>query len=211
MIGGLLRVLVVALVVLVAAMFLLPRGNRSPLAAATWLPETLALPAVELLDDSGQGADLDVFRGKFSLLFFGFTNCPDVCPLTLKVLADTRAELVKRAPRAVPQVVFVSVDPDRDTPERIAAYLRNFDPEFRGMTGPDERLAPLVKALGVTVEKHQHGGEQYTVVHNSTVYFIGPAAELVAVASGPHDSTTLVADYLKIRQRYRSAHRTPSS
>ena len=211
MIGGLLRVLVVALVVLVAAMFLLPRGDRSPLAAATWLPETLALPAVELVDDSGRNADLDVFRGKFSLLFFGFTNCPDVCPLTLKVLADARADLLKRAPRAVPQIVFVSVDPDRDTPERIAQYLDNFDPEFRGVTAPAERLAPLLKALGVTVEKHQHGGEQYTVIHNSTVYFIGPAAELVAVASGPHEPATIAADYLKIRQRYRSTHRTPAS
>jgi protein SCO1/2 len=211
MIGGLLRVLVVALVLLVAAMFLLPRGDRSPLAAATWLPDTLALPAVELVDDSGEAADLDAFRGRFSLLFFGFTNCPDVCPLTLKVLADARTELEKRAPKAVPQIVFVSVDPERDTPDRIAAYLGNFDRQFRGMTASDERLAPLLKALGVTVEKHRHGGEQYTVVHNSTVYFIGPAAELIAVASGPHDPTTIAADYLKIRQRYRSTHRTPAS
>jgi protein SCO1 len=211
MIGGLLRVLVVALVVLVAAMFLVPRGDRSPLAAATWLPETLPLPSVELVDESGKEADLDVFRGRFTLLFFGFTNCPDVCPLTLKVLADARADLLKRAPRAVPQVVFVSVDPDRDTPDRIGAYLGNFDAEFLGVTASDERLAPLLKTLGVTVEKHQHGGEQYTVVHNSTVYFIGPSAELIAVASGPHDPATIAADYLKIRQRYRSAHRTPAS
>ena len=211
MIGGLLRVLVVALVALVAAMFLFPRGDRSPPAAATWLPETLALPSVELVDESGREADLDVFRGHFSMLFFGFTNCPDVCPLTLKVLADARADLLKRAPRAVPQVVFVSVDPGRDTPDRIRAYLGNFDPEFRGVTASDERLAPLLKALGVTVEKHRHGAEQYTVVHNSTVYFVGPAAELVAVASGPHDPATIAADYLKIRQRYRSTHRTPGS
>ena len=211
MIGGLLRVLVVALVALVAAMFLFPRADRSPLAAATWLPETLPLPAVELVDESGNDVDLDVFRGQFSLLFFGFTNCPDVCPLTLKVLADSRADLVKRAPQAVPQVVFVSVDPARDTPERIAAYLDNFAAEFRGMTASDERLAPLLKTLGVTVEKHRHGGDQYTVVHNSTVYFIGPAAELIAVASGPHDPATIAADYLKIRQRYRATHRTPAS
>ena len=72
-------------------------------------------------------------------------------------------------------------------------------------------LPPHSYALGVTVEKHRHGGEQYTVVHNSTVYFIGPAAELIAVASGPHDPTTIAADYLKIRQKYRSTHRTPAS
>jgi protein SCO1/2 len=211
MLGGMLRVLVVALVVLVAAVFLVPRGDRSPLAAATWLPDALALPAVELVDETGKAQDLGAFRGRFSLLFFGFTNCPDVCPLTLKVLADARAELLKRAPRAVPQVVFVSVDPSRDTPSRIASYLDNFDPEFLGMTASDERLAPLLKSLGVTVEKHAHGGEQYTVVHNPTVYFIGPDAHLIAVASGTHDAATIAADYLKIRQRYRATHRTPAS
>lgn len=206
-----LRVLVVGLVVLVAAMFLLPRPSSAPLKSATLLQEPLALPPVALVDAAGMPADLEAFRGKFSLLFFGFTNCPDVCPLTLKVLADARAQLAGRYPSAVPQVVFVSVDPSRDTPERIAAYLRNFDGAFVGLTAADSRLAPLLKALGVTVQKHQHGGEDYTVVHNSTVYVIGPNAELIATSSGPHEAATIAADYLKIRQRYQAAHRAPSA
>jgi protein SCO1/2 len=206
-----LRVLVVGLVVLVAAMFLLPRPSSAPLKSATLLQQPLALPPVALVDAAGMPADLEAFRGKFSLLFFGFTNCPDVCPLTLKVLADARAQLAGRYPSAVPQVVFVSVDPSRDTPERIAAYLRNFDGAFVGLTAADSRLAPLLKALGVTVQKHQHGGEDYTVVHNSTVYVIGPNAELIATSSGPHEAATIAADYLKIRQRYQAAHRAPSA
>ena len=206
-----LRVLVVGLVVLVAAMFLLPRPSNAPLKSATLLQQPLALPPVALVDAAGMPADLEAFRGKFSLLFFGFTNCPDVCPLTLKVLADARAQLAGRYPSAVPQVVFVSVDPSRDTPERIAAYLRNFDGAFVGLTAADSRLAPLLKALGVTVQKHQHGGEDYTVVHNSTVYVIGPNAELIATSSGPHEAATIAADYLKIRQRYQAAHRAPSA
>jgi len=206
-----LRVLVVALVVLVAAMFLLPRPGNSPLASATLLPEPLALPPVQLVDTAGNPADLDTFRGRFTLLFFGFTNCPDVCPLTLKVLADARAQLAGRFPNAVPQIVFVSVDPSRDTPAKIAAYLRNFDADFVGLSAEDARLAPLLKTLGVTVQKHQHGGENYTVVHNSTVYVIGPEAQLIAISSGPHEAATIAADYLKIRQRYQSARRTPSA
>lgn len=206
-----LRVLVVGLVVLVAAMFLLPRPSRSPPATATVLEQPLALPTVDLIDAAGKPASLDTFRGHYSLLFFGFTNCPDVCPITLKILADTRAELVARAPNAVPQVVFVSVDPARDTPEKIAAYLQNFDPAFLGLTADDAKLSPLIKALGVSVEKHNHGGESYTVVHNSTVYVVGPDAGLIAVSSGPHIPATLASDFLKIRQRYRSAHPTPSA
>ena len=204
-----LRVLVVGLVVLVAAMFMMPRPT-SPPSAATILPEPRELPAVELVDAHGSRLDLDAFRGHFSLLYFGFTQCPDVCPLTLKALADARAKVSERAPQAVPQVVFVSVDPERDTPAAIAQYLGHFDASFVGATGSDARLAPLVAALGVTVEKHHHGEDHYSVTHNDTVYVIGPNAELVAIASGPHDPGTLASDYLKIRQRYRASHRTPA-
>ena len=207
MLGGMLRVLVVGLVVLVAAMFMMPRPT-SPPSAATILPEPQELPAVELVDAHGSRLDLDAFRGHFSLLYFGFTQCPDVCPLTLKALADARAKVSERAPQAVPQVVFVSVDPERDTPAAIAQYLGHFDASFVGATGSDARLAPLVAALGVTVEKHHHGEDHYSVTHNDTVYVIGPNAELVAIASGPHDPATLASDYIKIRQRYRASHRT---
>jgi protein SCO1/2 len=207
-----LRILVVGLVVLVAAMFLLPRGNRgAPPQTATMFEQTLPLPDVQLIDQAGQEFGLAELRGDFSLLFFGFTNCPDVCPLTLKVLADARAEIAARAPRFTPRVVFVSVDPSRDTPETIAAYLGNFDPEFVGVTATDARLEPLLRTLGVSVQKHQHGGTNYTVVHNSTVYVIGPQAELIAVSSGPHDPATIAADYLKIRQRYQATQRTPAA
>jgi protein SCO1/2 len=204
-----LRVLVVGLVVLVAAMFMIPRAPQPP-SAATVLSEPRALPDVTLVDAHGSRLDLDAFRGRFSLLYFGFTQCPDVCPLTLKVLADARAKLGERAPGAVPQVVFVSVDPERDTPAAIAEYLGHFDASFVGATASDARLAPLVAALGVTVEKHHHDGDHYNVSHNDTIYVIGPNAELVAIASGPHDPATLASDYLKIRQRYRASHRTPA-
>jgi protein SCO1/2 len=206
-----LRLLIVALVVLVAAMFLMPRPDRSPLAVATLLSETKPLPAVALVDAAGHPAGLEQFRRRYSLLFFGFTNCPDVCPLTLKVIADARAELAARFPNAVPQVVFVSVDPERDTPQRIAAYLGNFDTTFVGLTAADAELAPLLRSLGVAVQKHRHGGETYNVTHSSAIFVIGPDADLVAVSSGPHVAATLVSDYLKIRQRHRAAQARPSA
>jgi len=209
MLGGMLRILVVGLVVLVAAMFMLPRAPTPP-AAATVLPEPRALPAVELVDTAGARLDLGAFRGRYSLLYFGFTNCPDVCPLTLKVLADARVKLAERSPLVVPQIVFVSVDPSRDSPAEIASYLGRFDPAFVGATAPTERLAPLLEALGVTVEKHRHGGDDYTITHNDTIYVIGPGAELIAVASGPHDAAIVASDFLKIRQRYRASHRAPA-
>src|SRR5690606_16605690 len=171
--SGMLRILVVALVLLVAAMFMFPRPSaRAQPANATVLPEPRPLPDVALVDTSGRPFDWSSLGGRHALVFFGFTNCPDVCPLTLQVLARTRAALVERNAKTVPAVVFVSVDPNRDTPERIAAYLGGFDAEIVGVTAPEPELEPLLAALGVGVEKHAHGGEQYTVTHNGAVYFL---------------------------------------
>jgi protein SCO1/2 len=193
-------------------MFLLPRGERgAPPQTATVLPEPRELPDVELVDHEGKKLGLDALRGNFTLLFFGFTNCPDVCPLTLQVLANARAEVARRAPQFTPRVLFVSVDPHRDTAERIAAYVRGFDPEFTGATASDARLKPLLEALGVAVEKHEHGGEQYNVVHNSAIYVLGPDAKWIAVSTGPHDPAVVASDYLKIRRRYRAAQPPPAA
>jgi protein SCO1/2 len=198
-----LRILVVGLVVLVAAMFLLPRGQRGePPQNATVLPDARPLADVRFVDAGGNPRQLSALRGEYTLLFFGFTNCPDVCPLTLKLLADARAEILRRAPQLAPRVLFVSVDPARDTPERIAAYLRAFDPAFEGVTASDAELAPLLGALSVNVEKHSHGGESYNVVHNSAIYVLDPNAEWIAVSTGPHDPAVVATDFLRIRQRH---------
>lgn len=207
-----LRILVVGLVVLVAAMFLMPRGERgAPPQTATILPEARELPAVTLVDHAGHELSLADLRGDFTLLFFGFTNCPDVCPLTLQLLSSVRADIARRAPQLVPRVLFVSVDPHRDTPERIAAYVAGFDPAFVGATAADAELAPLLTALGVGVQKHEHGGQHYNVVHNSAVYVLGPDAKWIAVSTGPHEPATLASDFLNIRQRYRVASSTPGA
>jgi protein SCO1 len=203
-----LRILVVGLVVLVAAMFLLPRNQRGPAPeAATVLPEPRPLADVRFTDKSGAAAQLSDFTGDFTLLFFGFTNCPDVCPLTLSMLAQVRADIASSAPSFTPRILFVSVDPNRDTPERIAAYLNGFDSNFDGVTASDTELEPLLKALGVAVEKHEHGGANYNVVHNSAVYILDQNAEWTAVSTGPHDPKVLASDYLRIRQRSASGRR----
>jgi len=203
MLSGILRVLIVGLLLLVVAMLWLPRPS-APVEAATVFPEGLPVPDFALTDERGTPFTLEDLRGRYTWLFFGFTNCPDVCPLTLKILADARADVVARNAALDPAVVFVSVDPQRDTPERIGAYLDGFDSEFRGITGADAALEPLLTKLGVTVEKHAHGGENYNVVHNPHVYLIGPDATWIAVSSTPHVAATLATDYIKIRRRYRS-------
>jgi protein SCO1 len=206
MLGGMLRILVVALVLLVAAMLLMPRPGGPPPEPenATVLPTPRPLPAFALQDHTGESFSKQDLLGRFSLMFFGFTNCPDVCPITLQILAATKSRLDSMTPDRVPAVVFVSVDPYRDSPERIERYLAGFDPSFTGVTASDEALAPLLQALSVTVQKHEHEGEQYNVVHNGQVYFIGPQGDWLGISSPPHDPATLAADFLKIREWYES-------
>jgi protein SCO1/2 len=212
MLSGMLRVLIIGLVLLVAIIWMLPRNLANvQTAVATVLPEPQALPEFALTDHNGAAFGNADLEGKFTLLFFGFTNCPDICPLTLKTLADARAEMLKRGADHAPQIVFVSVDPERDSAERIARYLGNFEAELRGATGPEHALAPLVAKLGVTVEKHVHAGESYNVVHNSTIYVVGPDAKWLAISSAPHDPVTLADDYAKIRRRYAAAHPSPTA
>jgi protein SCO1/2 len=183
----------------------LPRPDRGAAPeTATVLPEPRELADVRFVGTEGGAVTLHGLDDNFTLLFFGFTNCPDVCPLTLAMLAEARAEIVRRAPRFVPRVLFVSVDPNRDTPERIRAYLQRFDAEFEGVTAADAELEPLLTTLGVAVERHEHGGDNYTVVHNSAIYVLDPGARWIAVSTGPHDPKVLASDFLRIRQRAQS-------
>ena len=169
---------------------------------ATLLEPPLEIPEVTLTDKAGGVFTKEQLHGQFNLVFFGFTHCPDICPLTLAVLARMGAEW--NTPHIdVPQVVFASVDPARDNPAQIDTYLGHFDPAFQGVTGPREAMDPWLKALGVAVHAQPHAeGEPYTVTHNSTVYVVGPGAELIAVFSPPHDAAVIASDFLRIRDHY---------
>lgn len=204
MLSGLLRVLVIGLVLLVAAMMLLPRRDGLPSAelTATLIDPPRELPAVTLIDHNGDPFVISQLAGRPAFVFFGFTNCPDICPLTLAVLADVSRRLRGQAPDFAPAVLFVSVDPGRDTPERIRTYVNAFDPAFIGATADEATLAPLIALLGVTVHQQQQGDETYNVVHNGTVYVLDAAGRWRAIFGGSsHQATTLVADTLAMRAR----------
>jgi protein SCO1/2 len=207
-----LRVLIVGLVLLAAATVWLS-GARQTLPApqlATVFDAPRILPDVELTDHLGRDFSTTQLNGQFSFLFFGFTHCPDICPITLKLLADAKADLLARGLQP-PAVVFVSVDPQRDTPEQIERYLRGFDAEFLGVTGHAQALQPLLQQLGVYVQTHSRAGEAaYSVTHSTAVFLVGPEADLVAVFGAPNQAAIVASDYLRIRQRYFRDNPTPA-
>jgi protein SCO1/2 len=202
MTGGILRILVVALVLLVAAMLMLPRPHEMAAgpAVATMLDTPRELPAVALTDHRNRNFSLQQLAGRPTLVFFGYTNCPDICPLTLAAL--TQAMVYLRARNIeLPQVLFVSVDPKRDSPDRIAHYLRSFDPEFLGATASDAALAPLLETLSVTVHKEAQGEENFNVTHNGTIYVLDSSVRWAALFGGSsHQAQDVVDDYVAMHR-----------
>ena len=164
--------------------------------AATLLPEPVALPAFRLLDDGGAEIGPEVFRGRWNLVFFGFTNCPDICPLTLQKLATARQALADAGQPVLPRLVLVSVDPDRDTPERLAAYLRSFGDDVLGITGDEAGIRKLAAALGIYFARVEPSGSAatYGVDHSAAVIVIGPDARYRALFSAPHEVASFVHD-----------------
>ncbi len=169
--------------------------------AATVLPVPKPLPEFTLTDDAGQPFSRDAFTGEWSFVFFGYTNCPSICPLTLGALRDLRQELQAGSPALDAQWVFVSVDPERDAPETLRKYVEHFDGDFRGAMGEPEELARLTGAIGVFHERAAGGTEeQYDFDHSASVLLVDPQAELHAVFSPPIEPEAAAEAYRAIRR-----------
>jgi protein SCO1/2 len=161
-------------------------------AAAPELKAGVFSPPREAPDFSLDGSDgralrLSRFKGKVVLLGFGFTWCPSVCPTTLATLAQARRKLGSAA--ADVQIVYITVDPERDKAERMKEYLAAFDPTFVGGTGTGERLAAVRKDYGVFAQKKGQG-KDYQVAHSSFTYLIdrsGSLRALMPYGHGPDD------------------------
>ncbi|MCM8593949.1 SCO family protein [Accumulibacter sp.] len=172
-----------------------PRQSR--LASATLLDDSRPLPPFSLLREHGGFTNGDL-AGRWTLLFFGYTFCPDVCPTTLLLLREVKTRLVA-AGVAPAQVVMISVDPDRDLPETLTHYTRAFDPEFIGATGDDDSLRALVSHLGVYYLRHAEGKKSaYLVDHSAAIYLIDPQGRLKAVFSPPQNVDGMVGDLLTL-------------
>jgi protein SCO1/2 len=132
-----------------------------------------------LVNQDGKTVTDKDFRGRFMLVFFGYTHCPDICPTELQVMAAAMRKLGDKADRVVP--VFITVDPERDTPSELKAYLKNFGDEFVGLTGTDAQIAKVAKEYKVAYSKRKEGqgGNDYSVDHSSIIYLMGPTGNFV--------------------------------
>jgi len=148
-----------------------------------------------LTDQNGERRSDADFRGKYMLVFFGYTFCPDVCPTTLAVMAAALDKMGAGAERIVP--VFISIDPSRDTPEVLKAYLSAFGPRFVGLTGSEEDITATAKGYRVYVQAHKDAGQNYTVDHSGVVYLMDRSGAFLANYSLDASPDELAAELTK--------------
>jgi len=161
--------LLVLIGVVTAAVLYLPKKE---IFHGTLYEPALAAPEIELARDNGSNFRLSEMRGNVVLLFFGYTSCPDVCPTTLSELRKVDEELGSKAGQI--KVAFVTVDPQRDTPEKIQQYVSVFNPSFIGLSGSQAELEPVWKDYGVYREVDQEisSASGYLVTHSARLYVI---------------------------------------
>jgi len=165
-------------------------SSAPQLASGTWLAQPRAASEFQLLDSRSQPFTNRDLLGKPSLVFFGFTHCPDVCPTTLAKLKQVK----KTAALPGLQVLFVSVDPQRDTPEAVGLYAHAFDPDFIGLTGDPKAIEKMTAAFGVAAVRVDLPGGDYTMDHSAAVFLVDAAAHIVAVFTPPFDTPRLAQD-----------------
>lgn len=192
-----LPVALLALAALLAGIWAASR-LRAPATPALSTGVMLAAPRpiapFALVDQDAQPYTQDQLRGRWTLLFAGFTHCPDVCPTTLGLMKAVGQRL-----SAPPAMVFLSVDPERDTPERLREYVTFFGGSIQGVSGPREELDRLCASLGLAYVRVPGATEgEYTMDHTAALVLIDPQGRVAGYFPPPHKADTLAADLARV-------------
>jgi len=169
--------------------------------AASIYPQSPPIEPFALTDSDGRPFTHTDLRGNITLLFFGFTNCPDICPDTLAELAAAMDKLdTMRVPRT-PEVVFVSVDPARDSGEAMRDYVEYFDPAFRAVTGDDEALDRLTSQVGVMYARGESDESgYYPVDHSGMVVIVDSQGRMIGRFPPGSNADAIAADLFRLRR-----------
>ncbi|MBL0163799.1 MAG: SCO family protein [Xanthomonadales bacterium] len=195
-------VLLAGIVILVAAR----RPSAPDWASATPELQAILWPAARdvadfgLLDQQGRTFRKDDLKGHWSLLYFGYLQCPDICPTTLQSLGRMRKLMVDAGQVAViPQMIFVSVDPKNDTPDRIDAYLAFFDKQLIGLSGAADQLQLLADSLGIIYAEHVEPNGVRSMEHTTSVIVVDPQGHGVAALTGSHQPRVMLQQFNALR------------
>jgi protein SCO1/2 len=160
---------------------------------ATVFDQPRLITSFSLTDDKGQPFTLENLKGHWSLIFFGFTNCPDLCPTTLSTLNQAYEILAAKHQDPMPEIIFISVDPERDSIERIQTYLKGFNPHFLGATGNKAEIDKLTQEFSVIYAKVIQE-DHYMIDHSGTIIITNPEGQFYGVFTLPHEADAIAKD-----------------
>lgn len=198
------------------------RGFKVPETESAFvLPEAAAVEGLQLSHPTLGEFNIDSIKGKWSLFFFGYTRCPDVCPTELFMMSEMMKQIEKNPALEIeaPQVVFISLDPQRDTPEALQQYAGFYHPSFIGVTGEQSAVDQLSKSMGVYYQRvyHLNGKildpasqkdvpegleDSYLVNHSASIFLINPRGELQAIHTPPHQPAVIIRDITSIQHAW---------
>jgi protein SCO1/2 len=195
-------ILSVLIGVAAVAMYFAVSHKREPVTVAqidgVFLPTPKDISDFKLTDNAGQAFTKESLKGHWTLMFFGFTNCGMVCPTTMSALNKMYTTLAMDVPRdQMPQVVMVSVDPDRDSVQRMNEYVTSFNPHFIGARAQMPQIESLEKELhlvAVKMDVEGQGKDNYTINHSAEILVFNPNGQLQAFMSSPHKPEQMVKD-----------------
>ncbi len=173
-------------------------AGEVPTRSALVYPQPRVLGDFLLERSDGRPLTLADWRGHWSLVFIGFTHCPDACPQALAIFREVEKNWPEDAGPS-PQMYFVSVDPERDTLKAISDYARYFSPQIVAATGDHERLQPFTRQLGMIYMQSALDGGDYTVDHSTHVAVIDPQARMAALFRAPQDAAAMVDDLVALK------------
>lgn len=185
------------------------RQSHQPIDPHTFIsfPQSKPIPEATLkVVGKGEVSSRQLLSGKWHLVYFGYTYCPDVCPVELTALHHMYTQLKQTLPKEkLPQVVFISIDPDRDTPEKSMKYVHYFDPDFMAATGNKNQLIILGHPLGIAWHKERNTNIQaklsdknYIMSHSTTILLVNPKGKVVGMFPAPHNPEKMVKVYSQL-------------
>jgi protein SCO1/2 len=180
----------------VALLLLAPVFRPTSSAAQIAAPPKGSSVHFALTGSDGTAVTEQTYRGKWLVIYFGYTFCPDICPTTMMELAQALQTLGPRA--AGVQAVFISVDPQRDKPDLLAEYLKAFDSRFVGLTGSSTQISAAAKSFNVFYERHDTDDGNYTYDHSSYLYLVDPGGQLVDAFGSGRGSEQIAAALLSL-------------
>jgi len=164
------------------------------LEAGTAYPRPRPLGEFTLVDTHGTPTPTTALRGHPTLAFFGFTNCPDVCPTTLAMLAGVQKQVAQPGLK----VALITVDPERDNPEQLGKYIASFGGDLIGLTGTAPEIVKTMKTFGVAASRVDLPGGSYTMDHSATIFAVDSGARIVAVFTPPFNAAAISRDVAKL-------------